>query len=331
MALRFIDSFDHYSGGALPLKWSIVSGATIATVPRTGSQSLVCDAQNDYAAMVLDNQATWIVGFAYRQITAGATGLVCSFRDEASIQCDVRLSNGVLTVTRNGTVLATGTTFLLANTWYYIEFKATINNSGSFELRLNGVVEVSGSGVDTQSTANAYANRFYCEIAGVNDAYFDDLYILDSTGSTNNNFLGDVRVEALFPNGNGNSSLLDGSDGNQTDNYLLVDETPPNSDTDYVESSDVGDKDTYTYSNLTTTAGTVYGVQIVSWSRKTDAGARSIRQIARVSGSEADSPSDIELSTSYRYFSEIRETKPGGGSWTISDVNGAEFGVKITV
>jgi hypothetical protein len=35
------------------------------------------------------------------------------------------------------------------------------------------------------------------------------------------------------------------------------------------------------------------------------------------------------LTTDYIYLPDIRETKPGGGAWTITDVNNAEFGIKI--
>jgi len=37
------------------------------------------------------------------------------------------------------------------------------------------------------------------------------------------------------------------------------------------------------------------------------------------------------MSDYYRpIFRHVFETKPGGGVWSISDVNGAEFGVKVT-
>jgi hypothetical protein len=135
-------------------------------------------------------------------------------------------------------------------------------------------------------------------------------------------------VECLFPNGNGASSQWVGSDGNSTDNYLLVDEAAPNDDTDYVTSATVGDKDTYAYSNLTPGSGSVYAVQIAAWARKTDVAERKIATIARTT-SEQDS-ADRTLATTYTYYLDVRNTRPGGGAWSISDVNGAEFGVKVT-
>ena len=103
----------------------------------------------------------------------------------------------------------------------------------------------------------------------------------------------------------------------------------PNDDTEYVESSTAGHKDTYAYGNLATASGTVYAVQPVPYAKKNDAGpSRSIVSVARLSGTEEDSAVKT-LSTSYAYFGDIRATKPGGGQWTIADVNSAEFGVKV--
>jgi hypothetical protein len=69
---------------------------------------------------------------------------------------------------------------------------------------------------------------------------------------------------------------------------------------------------------------------LLPYAAKTNAGVRSIASVARLSGTEVDS-SDKALSVSYAYLPDIRETKPGGGAWSISDVNSAEFGVKVTV
>ena len=56
-----------------------------------------------------------------------------------------------------------------------------------------------------------------------------------------------------------------------------MDEQPgDDGDTTYVDSADVGDKDTYHYTSITPTAGTVRAVQLVPQIRKTDAGARSV-------------------------------------------------------
>jgi hypothetical protein len=345
MALRFIESFEHLGGspysGPILKKWDASNAANGSAFDpaygRTNSGLFINGWDNSWIEKWLDAQPTWIVGAAvYFANNSGFDSAIIGFQDGTSAQVEIRRmsSSKFLAISRNGTVIATGTTQIRLGRWYYIEFKATIHNStGSAEIILNGISEVSISGTDTQFTANATADTIHIGGSGgsfAGNIYLDDIYICDGTGSAPaNTFLGDVRVDTLLPNGNGNSSQLLGSDGNSTDNYLLVDEATPNEDTDYVESSTVAQKDTYTYGNLTPTTGTVFGVQILPFARKTDAGTRKIASIARHSGTEVDS-ADKTLSSTYLYYPDIRETKPGGGSWSISDVNGAEFGVKVT-
>lgn len=336
MALRFCDSFDHYAAADRLKKWTSDTTGNAPQISagngRHGSNSLRQPSTNTGLVKTLSSsEATWIVGFAFRTTTL-VTNTFFQFRDSGTIHAELRLlDTGALRVMRNGTTLATGSILLSANVFYYIEFKCLIADSGTYEVHVNGVQDASltGSG-DTRNAANASANQIcLLQGAGAGTYDYDDLYLCDINGGVNDDFLGDVRVEAIFPDGNGNSSDLVGSDADSTDNYLLVDETAPNDDTDFVQGSVIGDKDTYTYENLSPGSGTVYGVQLLPYARKTDAGVRSIASVARLSATEEDS-SDKALSTSYAYYPDIRQTKPGGGAWSITDVNNAEFGVKVT-
>lgn len=335
MALRFADGFDHYAVGDILAKWtSISTGPASMQTGRFGTgQCLRFTALNRPSTKVIDAQATWIVGFAYRTQGLNANQPLIGFMDGATLHTDLRLdATGHLFFTRNGTAIgSTGTTVLSTNTWYYLEVKVTISDTvGVAAVKINGVSELNGTSLDTRNAGNATSDSFRLvgALGTTETVDYDDLYVCDTSGSSpTNDFLGDVRVEALFPNGNGNTSNLTGSDGNSTDNYLLVDETTP-STADYVESSNVGDKDTYAYTNPTSTSGTVYGVQVLPYAAKTDAGARSIVSVARLSGTEVDSSAKT-LSATPGYLPDIREAKPGGGTWSISDVSSAEFGVKV--
>lgn len=338
MALRFCDSFSHYVTANINQKWSTSAGCTIGSGDgRLAGNALTNGLRTNYVQMNLDSQQTWVLGAAVKILSNNTIvrDLFMLF-DSGTLHMTMRInSSGQLTATRNGTQLGSaGTTVLQVGTWYYLEFKTLIDDTvGTYEVRINGATEISGTGQDTRNAATATANQIRfgnsSDPGNNGGAAYDDVYICDTSGSTNNDFLGDVRVEALFPNGNGNSSQFTGSDGNSTDNYLLVDETSPNDDTDYVEDSTVTDKDTYAYTNPTPTTGTVYGVQTVPYARKTDAGTRSIRELARLSTTEIDNGADITLSTSYLYYPKVFETKPGGGAWTLSDVSSAEFGYKV--
>ena len=342
MAARFCDSFDHYDDADFTAKYDSTGGT-----PAIGSggrfQRAFTLGDVDRVSKVLDSQATWIVGLALQMpnatVVLGSVQIV-GLLDGTTLHVDLRWTSGnQIVLTRNGTQLGSASAALSRDTWYFVELKVTISDTGSYEVRIDGVNVNSSGSADTRNGANASANtiRVGNTTAGVlgSGMLIDDLYVCDGTTGAGSNpcndFLGDVRVENILPTGNGNSSQLDGSDGNTTDNYLLVDDadTAVDGDTTYVESADVGDKDTYAYGNITPSSGDVFFVQPIPYARKTDAGGRSICSIARLSSTEVDS-ADKPLSVSYRYYPDVRETKPGGGDWTVSDVNSAEFGVKVT-
>ncbi len=338
MSLLFCDSFDHYVTANILTKWpgssiaNLVLSSGAARFGAAGFSHLDNSGGGYLETTILPVGDVHFIGFAYRPDNVGGSGTILGMRDGGSAQWELgQDASHHLYVSRNGTVLGTATSVLSNSVWYYVEVKVTIHNSsGTVDIRLNGVSDLSLTGQDTQNTANAFADTLRLGKNGNSCQWqFDDLYVCDDAGSApTNTFLGDVRVEAILPSGNGNSSVLVGSDSNSTDNYLLVDEASPNSDTDYVESSTVGDKDTYAMGNVTPTTGTVYGVQVIPFAKKTDAGTRSIVSVARLSGTEVDSAVKV-LSTSYQYLPDIREAKPGGGVWSITDVNNAEFGVKV--
>jgi hypothetical protein len=256
------------------------------------------------------------------------------FRDGTTVQCSLGFvpGTGYFHVYAAGVDLGIASSYLpFDGVWRYFEMKVVIDSSaGSVEVRQDGVVTLNETGIDTQATSNAYVDAVRIGSSpniSYMDASIDDLYICNGDGSVNNDFLGDISVRALNPNGNGTTSDLVGSDGDSTDNYLLVDETTPDT-ADYVESSTPGDKDTYAFGDLGIASGVVYGVQINAYAQKSDAGDRSFVSVARLSGAEEDGAVNI-LSTTPHYFSEIRETKPGGGAWSIADVDAAEFGFKV--
>jgi hypothetical protein len=58
------------------------------------------------------------------------------------------------------------------------------------------------------------------------------VYVLDNTGTQNNDLIGDCRIETLYPNGAGNYAQLS-ANGAGT-NYGCVNEHPADDDTTYV-------------------------------------------------------------------------------------------------
>lgn len=333
--LRFCDGFDHYAVGSRLLKWTGNDGNGVnAAFPsgRTGTAMHVntqTGGQGIYKQ--LDFQAEWVVGVAVMFLSVGSAWEWMYLSNNGSFgtrNIAVGFSANRLYVD-SGFGSATGTTEIVEDVWYYVELKVVHHNTtGSYELRINGQTELSGTNVDTLDQAVSTSNRLHFHSSTGPNFKIDDLYWCDTTGGVNDDFLGDITVETLVPTGNGNSSQFDGSDGNSTDNYLLVDEATPDGDTTYVESAVIAEKDTYAYEDLATANGTVYAVSPVPYFRKTTAGTVVANSIARLGVTEEDSADKMVLD-SYTFSPDYRATKPGGGAWTIADVNSAEFGMKV--
>lgn len=330
--MLFCDSFDHYSTTQALKKWTVFgSGVSISAANgRNGTASMrVGDATSSRRAVV--SAATLVAGVGWRTAGFTAAGTVCAFDDVNTEQVSVRWTiSAKLQMTRNGTVLATGTTVLSAGVFYYIELKSTINSAtGSYEVRINGATEMSASGVNTQATANASADGV--RLGGGNNAAFtdwDDFYICDTTGAQNNTFLGDVRIQAVLPSGAGATTQWTPSAA--VANYTTVDEAAPNDDTDYVSSGTVGQIDTYAMGDLTPTAGTIKAVQTVHYARKDDAGTRTIAPVFHIGVTDYVGANLPNLSTTYTYLPQVFETSPATATaWTITEVNGLELGQKV--
>lgn len=355
MSVLWMDSFDHYSSAQLAGKWDVRTHPSLTITAGRFANGLQYSATTGTVIQQLEKvfggtSTTIFVGFAFT-FTSYPLATAFMLLGEAGVtHLGLGLdSTGHLYVklAGNGATLLTSATALNAGTWYYVELKVVVADSpgGSVQLRINaGLTEnQTVSAIDTRNAGTPVIDRIQVgQVLSLGSGFnltwnIDDLYILNNVDQSiaqpgspaNNAFLGDIRVQALFPSGNGATSDLVGSDGNSVDNYLLVNETSPNT-ANYVESAAVGNKDTYAYGNLTALSGTVYGVQVLPYAAKTDAGSRQIKTIARVGVTEQDGPAQT-LSTTYQYLSDIRGADPTGSAWTVASVNGAEFGVKVSL
>ena len=335
MALRFIDGADYYNTSQLLRKWDAISGGAVsAGNGRRSSAALLASGTNLYTKN-FDAQGTWIVGFSIKTTNA-PTEVGCrllQIRDAGTEQISLRFdASGHYQITRNGTVLGTSVATLVGGVETYVEVKVVISDaSGTYEVRVNGSSILSGSSADTKNTANATADSVQIGFTGSitpGVSYLDDIYICDGTGSSpHNTFLGDCRVDAYLPNADGSNSDFTCSTGST--HNTLVDENPANDDTDYVQSSTVNHRDSYGFTDMSHTPATIYGVQANLTAKKDDAGARTIAAMCKSSSTTSDG-STQSLSTSYTQFREMWATDPNtSAAWTKTNLNAAEFGIKV--
>jgi hypothetical protein len=290
----------------------------------------------NYQLRPADESDTLIVGLAFQWDGADQREFL-ELNSDGGVTTHLALwlrSTGQIVVRRGGGTGATvvGTTAiatpLISGVWHYMEIKAKLHDTtGTVDVRIDEVSVLSLTGQDTK---NGGTKTVFDRVSFLGfDTWMDDVYVANTAGAVNNNFLGDCVVETLLPTGNGNSSVLVGSDGNSTDNYLLVDEATPNT-SDYVGSAVSGDKDTYAFGDITHTSGSILGVHVALYAAKTDAGARKIRSVVRSAGTDYGAATDQPISTTYAPYLDVRETDPAtAAAWTGSAVNAAEFGAEV--
>jgi hypothetical protein len=237
-------------------------------------------------------------------------------------------NNGSISIRRSSVTLGTSPTgIVVANTWAYIELQIKLHDSAATaRIRLNGVDRLNIGGLDTK---NAGTKTVYDRIRlGLNSAIgtsslHDDFYLMTGTGDS---FLGDIKVETLYPNGNGNVNQWIGSDGNSVDNYALVDEVPPNV-TDWAGSSTAGHQDMYAMTNLAATTASIIAVCHTAHIQKTDSGTRQVKLVNRRA---ADNKSPArDLTTAFGNVHYMLTTDPETAApWTIANVNALQSGVE---
>ena len=104
----------------------------------------------------------------------------------------------------SGTILgSTAGPVLTAGSWQHIECRIIRDAAnGIFELRVDEVVVMSLSALDL-GTTDIGQTVVQSTVVGGSAWYIDDLITRDNTGTTNNNFMGDLRVATLQPITNG--------------------------------------------------------------------------------------------------------------------------------
>lgn len=278
----------------------------------------------------LTTNATLVCGVAFQLPTALPTTYpsnIVAFYEDANSGINIRVNtSGTIAAYRGNTLLGTSTNSLGSNQWYYIELKVLCNNStGTVEVKVDEASWLSLTSQDTQPGSNAWHNAV--RIGTVNaTSRFDDIYILDGSGSANNDFLGNRKVTAIDADGAGDDTDWTPSAGS---NYQNVDDGDEvDEDTTYNETSTDGDQDLYTYENLPGVTASVDGVQITSEARVT-AGSMDLSNVIKTGTTVSPGTADTITSTSYVTLTRIEEKDPDtAAAWTPSGVNGAQFGIK---
>jgi hypothetical protein len=205
--------------------------------------------------------------------------------------------------------------------WYFWELKVYMHGTnGTIELRRNQRVVLNLTGLDTLDAANAAVGRLY--IYGNN--YYDDIYVCDTLGGVNNDFLGDLHIQTIRPNGAGYQTDWTPSAGA---NYECVDDSGLIALGDYVESQVKGDIDSYTLQDITAPA--VKGINVKVVAHKTDVGNQSIRPFVRLGGNNYNADR-INLGDGWVGYSTPFDENPADSQpFEEADIDAMEAGLEV--
>ena len=319
--LMFCNSFDHYND--LSLKWT-TPGGTISFGPgaRTGPGSLV-----------IQGILAPTLGFA------GVSGIVCGCAfntqtlsgrplsvDPATLHVGINGDGSFSLDDVTGTVARSAGGLIQTGQYNYFEMKAQIlsPSHGVATVRLNGVTLMNAVNW-TPNSGNTTFTSFGLVGPGAGlSANVDDLYICDLSGSTNNDFLGAIRIYAVVPSANG--TPVNWTPNGAATNFQCVNSVPPG--TPFVSGAAVNVTDQYIYDVSSVPAGLqIFGLQHILNAQLASAGSRQIASIVNGIVGPPSAPTTTEKMMKTPY-----DKNPATGlAWTTSDFPATELGVTITV
>lgn len=335
MALLILDTFEHLYN--LRDKYTTEHNTLVSvtgTYGRGDQTQSIRSYTNYYCAFDIPEIETGVIGFAMYNTNhpTGTSNIIELYKGATRTLMLSITKSGFLQIRRGTTVVAQCPSPICRRTKHFIEMKFNCVNSisaDSVQVKIDGelLLNVPVS-TDCQDAATSGADQI--RINGFSQyGYFNGVYICDLTGSTWNDFQGDFLVETLYPSGDGTTNDFTGSDANSIDNYLLVDDAQADDDSTYTESSTVTDVDLYSFDDLAWGPDTILAVVVDCYCLMDDAGPKSGKIITYIDSSTYEGDT-FSLTEGYLYETQIWELNPGdSAAWEVTDVNNAEFGVKV--
>ena len=350
MALLFIDGFDHYDPQALDdfgQPWLARGKAAYLSPQATRVQGrrpssfalrLPEGSGGGYVKNLDSTKTSLIIGASIRVVPYENTytePLLLGVRDaNAQIAHLVKVGeDGRLKLYRwqygYEQLITTSVSTAPARGWHYVELQVTQGSSnGVLSVRLNGVLAIQMNAQDTIQGSGQLLTAFLGAIPGQDCPLtldVDDFYIADTSGTINNTFLGDVRVDALQAQADGSLNQWTVSPAGTAAWEAVSDEDEATS----ISAPSAGLRQSFDIAPLPVMATpAIFGVQLTMLARKTDAGLGKLKGLV-VSGAQTASSAEVILQEQRAWQSTLFERNPNGNvQWTEAAFNAAEFGVE---
>lgn len=250
------------------------------------------------------------------------SGTVLGMRLQVTPTHQIRLQNA-----SGATVVDSAAQVFTENTYHYLELKVTnIGATATVLVKIDGVTVINQANVNVGGT---FDMATWSGASGSQNQ-FDDIVLMDGSGTELNDLLGDCRIyEDLLPTSDtadADFTLSAGANG-----YALVDDPAGDHDGDatYIESATLTDLSMFGMGDLPGTVSNVYCVATVTAGKKTDSSPREVSAQIRSSGN-IQAGATHALATTYNQWRDYYPLDPNGSiAWTASAVNALEAGVQL--
>ncbi|MFS4460864.1 hypothetical protein [Bdellovibrio sp. HCB2-146] len=351
MALMYIDGFEGYASrtdvtavGTSACRFTTLdsSVALSSSIYRT-SQVTTANSRSLYApgnqefVLSMPSKTEIIIGcgvyitttnsFAYTIFCVGGTGYsgqgIAFAMNPGAGTFSIHTSGGS---GNPGTTLGTASGTYSHSTWYYAELRVKLGTTtGEAHLRINGVSVLSLTNINTAAGSISSYGIIGRGTSTSISVYLDDLYICDTSGSTNNTFLGPISVYGLLPTGAGSSTQMDAVGA--ASNWQAVGDATADTAT-YVETTVTAEQDYYTFQSLPAGITSVFGVALRTRNTTTDNGGRKIRLNLKNAANVISSTLRTLTMSSWLYEFFLSETAPDGSAWSKTSVDSTEAGIE---
>ena len=288
---------------------------------------------------------TAVVGFGFRYAShqtgpnLNGTGIYIETgsSEQLRVESESTTALGVRFVLKRGATTIATSSYFDFGVWHYFEWKFIVRGStnGAYELRHNGVLDISGTGVNlTDSGGDGWDTFAWRTVSNYSNIIrYDDVYVCDGTGTKNNDFLGPSIVEAAEVNADG--STIQWTNNGTGANYTSVDDPTGTTDESGAGGTNGSDtnaqKDLYALTDLVQITGTIHAVQLGVQLGMSAPGTRTVKTKYRdPDTTEADGDSHVVDSTVFDEFTQVFDNNPASGiAWDVTDIDDGQFGVEV--
>jgi hypothetical protein len=350
VAIKFFDGLGSYKSVAeiAAATHGVISGGInyYPTLGRFGGGALATTYFGGNSASIVSvfastpQDAALYLGFSCRiaDVIASTRRLCNFFGNNNNLLAAIGVTTGgqVYALNKSGSLIAYGGKGGLApGVWQRIEVRfvnGSTTSNGSLIVHVNGEELLNVAGMDTNRTTELL-NRIEIygpSTAGSVAAYFDDIVVWDESGTMNNTWLGDLRIDELVPASNGDVQDWTPNTGTAWD---ALNDTPAAADDDagFISSNTPGQKSSFHVTPVASVSEAILGVRVFARAKKTDAGTRTIATFAKSGLTEVTDASAVDPGTVYTgVFGDIMPVDPATAApWDDAAVNALQIGVSL--